>query len=290
VFDSECPLNKYVKVITNESTKPPRIPEARAYTRASWDAIIAASTRKVEEAMSLAENKGLWVGIALFAALIVIGAWVFLTAAPFTLVILFDQIGGLKKDSPVVWKQFTVGKVVDIQPLVDNQIGVTIRLRDEYVTKITRGSEFYLKPGPMLGFLGDDSIEVVTTFTSGSPFAKGEKIQGKRRPDSSLLEVGVKWTQEYLKQLKDQTSQLLDDFSRSPYRRQVEEALRELKEIADQGATLAKDKLEEYQKKHSNDLERIRKKLEKLRDEMRKRGDSGGAKRLEEQIEKMESK
>jgi hypothetical protein len=142
----------------------------------------------------------------------------------------------------------------------------------------------------MLGFLGADSIDVVTAFIPGSPYTRGEKIQGKHRPDSSLLEVGVKWTQEYLKQLKDQTSEILDEFSKSPYRREVEEALRELKEITDLGAGLAKESLEEFQRKHAKDLERIRKKLETLRDEMRKRGDAGGAKRLEEQIEKMDSK
>jgi ElaB/YqjD/DUF883 family membrane-anchored ribosome-binding protein len=131
---------------------------------------------------------------------------------------------------------------------------------------------------------------VVTAFIPGSPYTRGEKIQGKHRPDSSLLEVGVKWTQEYLKQLKDQTSEILDEFSKSPYRREVEEALRELKEITDLGAGLAKESLEEFQRKHAKDLERIRKKLETLRDEMRKRGDAGGAKRLEEQIEKMDSK
>ena len=240
--------------------------------------------------MRLVENKGLRIGIAVFVVLAGVLAWILLSTKPFTLLILFDQIGGLRKDSAVAWKNFTVGKVTDIQPLVDNQIGVTIQLREEYVTKITHGSEFYLKPAAMLGFLGDDSIEVVVPIAPGAPFANGEKIQGKRRPGSSPLEEGMKWSQDYLKQLREQTSQLIEEFKVSPHRRQVEEVLRELKEITVQGAKVAKEKLEEFQKKHATDLERIRTKLEQLSDEMRKKGDEAGAERLEKQIEKMDKR
>ncbi len=238
--------------------------------------------------MTLAKNKGIWIGILIFAVLIGILAWIFLSSEPFTLLLLYDQVGSLKKESPVLWKNFTVGKVTDIRPLVDNQIGVTIQLGQDYAPRITHGSEFYLKPAPMLGLLGNDSIEVVTPDNPGTAFAKGEKVQGKRRPGSSLLQEGAKWSQEYLKQLKDQISRLVEDFRESPYRKQVEEALRELGEIAEQGASVAKDKWEEFQKEHAEDLERIRKKLGKLRDEMRKKGDEAEARRLEKQIEKMD--
>lgn len=235
--------------------------------------------------MSFAENKWLWVSGAVLIFLAVVLVWVFLSSERLTLIILFDDVGGLKKEDRVVWKDFTIGKVADIRPLVDNQIGVTIVIGEDYVSKITHGTQFYLKRAPLSGILGSDSIEVVTPSSPGAPFANGEKVQGKYRP--SVVEEGKKWTLETWQQLKEQTRQLIDDFQQSGYQEDAEEALRQLKEITEEGARQARDKAEEFRKKHEKDLDRVLKKLETLRDEMRAKGDDENAQRIDKRIEKM---
>ena len=235
----------------------------------------------------MAENRSLWIAIAVLVLLAGILAWAFLSSGPMRLIVLFDETGGLKKDAPVVWKDFTIGKVVDIQPLVDNQFGVTIELREDYASKITRGSEFYLKPAPLLGIFDQDVVEVVTPQSPLAPFTNGEKVRGKRYPASLFPEQARRWSQEYLRELTDQAGRLIEAFRDSPYRKDAEEVLRQLKEIGERGAALAKDQLEDFRRAHEKDLERIRKKLEQIRDEMRKRGDNGGADKVEKEIGKM---
>ena len=203
------------------------------------------------------------------------------------LIVLFDETGGLKKDAPVLWKDFTIGKVVDIQPLVDNRFGVTIELREDYASKITHGSEFYLKPAPLLGIFDQDVIEVVTPQAPLTPFTNGEKVRGKRYPASLLPEQARRWSREYLRELTDQSGRLIESFRDSPYRKEAEEVLRQLKEIGERGAALAKNQLEEFRRAHEKDLERIRKKLEQIRDEMRKGGVDAGAEKVEKEIAKM---
>ena len=235
----------------------------------------------------VAENRSLWIAIAVLVLLAGILAWAFLSSGPMRLIVLFDEIGGLKKDAPVVWRDFTIGKVVGIQPLVDNQFGVTIELREDYASKITRGSEFYLKPAPLLGIFDQDVVEVVTPQSPLAPFTNGEKVRGKRYPASLFPEQARRWSQEYLRELTDQAGRLIEAFRDSPYRKDAEEVLRQLKEIGERGAALAKDQLEDFRRAHEKDLERIRKKLEQIRDEMRKRGDNGGAEKVEKEIGKM---
>jgi ABC-type transporter Mla subunit MlaD len=234
-------------------------------------------------------RKGLWIGITLLVAVAAALVWILAGNRNLSLVVLFDDVGSLKTDAPVTWKGFTVGKVTGIQPLVDNQIGVTIELKEDYVPKITRGTEFYLKPAPYAGVLGSSSIEIVTPASPGSLFSEGEKVQGKRHAGTSWIAEGKKWTAEYWRQLSDQTANLVRNLGNSRFRKEAEEALHELSELTQKGARLAKEEVEQFRREHRKDLARIRKKLEALRDDMRKQGDESDARRIHEQIEKLEN-
>jgi hypothetical protein len=237
--------------------------------------------------MSFNENKGLWLMVSLTVAAAAALIWVLLSAQPLRLVILYSDVGDLKRDDPVVWRGVTIGKVEDIRPFVDNQLGVTIRIREDHKSKLSHGTEFILKKASFFGLVGNNAIEVVTPSSPGTPFSSGEKVHGKVISKPSLVEQGKKWSQEYWQQLKAETGQLIDALKSSPYRKEAVEELDQLKTLAEQGAREAKEGLEDFRKAHQNDLDEILKRLERLRDEMRRKGDGTSATQVEKEIDRV---
>ena len=238
--------------------------------------------------MSFKDNKGLWSGVIVFVMGAAVLIWIVATAEPFRLVILFDDIGNLKKGDPVLWKGFEVGKVDEIRPLVENEIGVTIRLKDDYVTGITHGAEFTLKRSAVLGLVGRDAVEITTPLSPGAPFERGERIQGKSTPKLSLIAQGAELGLQYWNQVKEETGRLIEEFKSSPYRDDVEQAVDQLKRLAEQGAIQTKEGLDQFRKDHKRDLEDALARLKDLRDKLLKKGDQSGAQRLNQEIEKFE--
>ncbi len=237
--------------------------------------------------MNFGENKWLWVGISLLIIAAAVIVWLIASAEPPRLVILYDEIGDLKKGDPVVWKGFNIGKGEEIQPLIENRIGVTIRLREDYASKITRGSDFILKQAGLLGLMGSNAVEVITPATPGLPFSNGERIPGKITPRTSLLEEGKKWTLEYWKRLSDSANELLEQFKTSPYKKEAEEALAKLRTLSDEGAAKAAEGWQKFRRDHQKEFDSVFSELERIRDEMRKKGDQRGAERLDDEINKI---
>lgn len=237
--------------------------------------------------MSFTPGKWFWVicvavgvaGIAVF--------WMIHTAQPLRLVVLFDDVGDLKKGDPVVWRTFTIGKVESIEPLVENQVGVTISIKEDYARRITHGSTFSLRTTELLGLIGQDAIEVQTPGSPGAPFARGEKIQGVRPEETSLLEEGRRWTLEKWGFLKDQVNQMLEESRSSPYRAELEDALARTKVLAEEAAREARQDAEKLRKDHAKDFDQALRKLEDIRDEMSRKGDKSAARMLDEQIARL---
>jgi ABC-type transporter Mla subunit MlaD len=233
------------------------------------------------EASMSAAHKVTWLLVAVAAICALVIVWIVATPEPFRLVILFDEAGALKKGDPVVWKEFNVGKVERIEPLVDNRVGVTIRIKDEYSAKITRGTEFVLKRSALLGFVGKSGIEVVTPDSPGLPFANLEHIPGKVPERTSVIAQARERTVEYWRQLKEQTGAAIEEFKSSPEGREVLEVLGELQALAVEGARQARDSLGED---HQKQVDALVQKLERIRDEMRKRGQEEPAERIDQEI------
>jgi hypothetical protein len=237
--------------------------------------------------MSFNENKGLWLMAGGTIAAAVALLWILISAQPLRLIILYNDVGDLKRDDPVVWRGITIGKVEEIRPLVEYQLGVTIRIREDHASKVTHGAEFILKKASFFGLVGNNAIEVVTPSIPGTPFSSGEKVQGKALAKPSLVEEGKKWGQEYWQRLKTETGQLIDALRSSPYRQEAEEALDQLKTLAEEGARVAKDGLDDFGKAHQKDLDEALKRLEHLRDEMRRKGDGTRAIQVEKEIDRV---
>jgi len=237
--------------------------------------------------MAFGEHKGLWLGITVVVIAILALVWLVVSGGPRTLVVLFPEIGDLKKDDPVIWHGYTIGSVAKIEPLVDNQVGVTIQIRQDYASRITRGSRFTLKQATLFGLVGRNTIEVETASEFGLPYLDGEKVQGESPPRPTIVEAGKQKTLEYWQAAKEQAAALLQEYQNSPYRREVEDALAQLKVLAEQGAVQAKEGVEQFRKDHQKELDAIVQKLEQVRDWMRKKGDELGAKKLQEQIDKL---
>ncbi len=237
--------------------------------------------------MSFGENKGIWVmaGFVVVAAVALV--WVLLSARPLRIVVLFDDVGSLKRDDPVIAQGITIGKVEQIKPLVRNQIGVTLRIREDHASSVTHGAEFVLRKASFFGLVGNNAIEVVPSSSPGTPFTDGETVQGRRPASASVVEAGQKWSREYWEQLKTGTRQLMEALKNSPYRREVEDALVQLRALAEEGAREAKDGLEDFRKAHQKELDEALRKLENLRDEMRRKGDAAGAGHVEKEIERV---
>ncbi len=240
--------------------------------------------------MSYSENKGLWAGVA--AAVIVVAAliWLLASGAPKTLVILFPEVGELKKDDPVVWHGYVVGKVQAIEPLVDNQVGVTIRLNEDYGDRITHGTQFSLRRASLFGFVGSNAIEVETPEQAGRAYENGERVQGIAPPAPTLVEQGKQWTLEYWNQLRSTAAELLEEYRKSPYRKEVEAALEQLGQLAGKASSLAKEELDQFRKDHQQEIDSVVKQLEQARDWLRKQGDDSGARRIQEEIDRLISK
>ncbi len=237
--------------------------------------------------MALGSNKGFWLLCLLLVILGVFAIWMITSAKPLRLVVLYDEIGQLKKGDPVVWKTFTVGKVESVEPLVDNQIGVTISIKEDYADRITQGTTFTLQSEQLLGLIGQNAIEIELPPTPGRPYEQREKVQGVRIPETSLVEEGKRWTLDQWRRLKDQVSVILEESRSSPYRAELEEALARTKTLAEQGIQQVKEGAEKFRKEHERDFEDALKNLERIRDEMARKGDQAASKALTEQIEKL---
>jgi ABC-type transporter Mla subunit MlaD len=239
--------------------------------------------------MSFHERKGLWAGLAIMAAVVAVLVWLFVFSRPFLLVILFDDVGGLKRGDPVLWKGFAIGRVEKIEPLVDNKIGVTVRIRQDYEGRITSDSDFVLKRSAFMGLIGQDAIEILTPASQGRPYASGEKVQGTSPPAQTLVEQGKTLAQQFWRQLNEQAGRLMTEFQNSPYRQEAADAFKELETLAGQGMAAAKEGLEQFRRDHQDQIDRVLKKLSDLRDRMRKAGDEAGAREVEKQIEGLKS-
>ncbi len=230
-------------------------------------------------------NKGFWLVTAVVGALAVTVIWLVNTNEPFRLTVLFDEVGGLKKDDLVVWRTFTVGKVDQIEPLVENKIGVRIRLKDEYAPRITRGTEFLLKRTALFGLVGDNGIELVTPDAPGAPFRNGETVLGRTPPPGSDLTESARWTTEYWRRLKDETSQAIEEFRSSPRGEEITAIFSELQALAAQGARQAGGSLERFWKDHEKDVDQLLQKLESIRDGLRREGKGRDAERVDRRID-----
>ncbi len=237
--------------------------------------------------MSFAPGKWFWVLSVVVVIACAMLFWMIYSAQPLRLVVLFDDIGDLKRGDPVVWKTFTIGKVESIQPLVDNQIGVTISIKGDYASGISRGSTFRLRTAQLLGLIGQNAIEIQTPASPGTPFARGEKVHGIRVEKSSLLEEGTRWTLEKWQLFKDQMNQMLEESRSSAYRAELEDALAKARVLAEDGAQEMHQGAERFQKEHALEFEEALKKLERIRDEMSRKGDKAAARLLDEQIAKL---
>jgi len=237
--------------------------------------------------MSLGNLKGLWMALAISAALVAGVFWLLFLTEPFTLVILFDDVGKLREGDAVLWRDFKVGEVEDIQPLVENQIGVTIRLDGDYVSQITRGTEFTLQRATLLGLMGQNAIVIATPQTPGSPFDKNEKILGTSEPLQSLLDQGRQVSSHYWEKLKTQSGQLMEKIQSSPHREEALEALNHLIELAGEGAQQAKEELGQFRKDHADEIEKILEELDRIGRRMLEGGDEIGAQLMREQIDRV---
>jgi ABC-type transporter Mla subunit MlaD len=240
--------------------------------------------------MSFQENKGLWLSVGAAILAVVALVWLLVSGGPRTLVILFPESGDLKREDPVIWHDYVVGRVTKIEPLVDNQVGVTIRLSEDYAARITRGSRFTLKRAALFGMVGSNAVEIQTPSEAGLPYLDGEKIQGEAPPRPTIVEQGKGVALDYWEQLKKQASNLMAEYDRSPYRKDIEDALVQLKALADKGMGLAKEEWEAFAKSHQKEFDSIIQKLEQARDWMLKKGDEAGARRLQEEIDKLKKK
>ncbi len=235
--------------------------------------------------MSSGMSKGLWLGLA---AVVILGGlllWFFLSAQPFVLVILFDDVGDLKRGDPVLWRDFAIGRVDKIEPLVDNQIGVTIRLREDYANRVGRGSVFTLKRSSVLGLVGHNAVEIVTPASPGPPFASGEKVEGTSSTLPSVVGEGIRATLQFWSDLKREAGALLKEFNESEFKQDATDALEGLGDLAEKGVEQAREGIREFHKEHQAEIDRVIRKLEELRDKMRRAGDEAGARKVESQIE-----
>jgi len=238
--------------------------------------------------VSLAENKGIWFGVSGLALIVAWIVWLLAGAQPFRLVVLFEDAGGLEKEDPVLWKDFTIGRVEEIRPLVENKIGVTIRIREEYAANISRGSQFSLKRSAWMGLVGRDAIEVTTPETPGPPFSPGERVPGISVPKSSMLEDGKELGFQYWNQLKEETSRLLEEYRNSPFRGELEQTSRQLQQLAAEGATEAVKEAGSFTKSHRKEIEAVLESMKHLKDRLLQAGDPTGARKMETQIEKLQ--
>jgi hypothetical protein len=237
--------------------------------------------------MSFRENKGFWLCTGAIVIALVALVWLLLSGGPRTLVVLLPDAGELKRSDPVIWHDYVIGRVTAISPLVDNQVGVTISLNEDYASRITRGARFTLRRSALFGLVGSNAIEVETPEEGGLPFLDGERVQGYSPPRQTLVEQGKSAARDYWEQIKNRTNDLIREYERSPYKKDVEDALTDLKALTEKGIAQAKEGLERFRTSHQKEFDAVRKKLEEARDWLRKKGDEAGARKLQEEIDKL---
>jgi|WetSurMetagenome_2_1015567.scaffolds.fasta_scaffold252982_1 ABC-type transporter Mla subunit MlaD len=240
--------------------------------------------------MALRSRVGFLLTAIVLTGLAAVVVWLVSSNQPFVLTVLYDDIGELKQDDPVVWRTFTVGKVEAIEPLVDNKIGVRIRLKDEYAPRITHGTRFVLRRAGLLGMIGTNGIELVTPETPGAPFTSGEKVAGVAPRLESLLAEGTRVATDYWRRLSDEASLAMEEFKSSPHGQEILQTLQDLQTLAGEGLRQAGEGLTRFGKDHEKDVDTLLRKLETIRDELKKMGDQRGAERVQRHIDQFRSR
>lgn len=240
--------------------------------------------------MSFSENKGFWIVSAAAVLAVVTLVWLLLSGGPTRIVVLFPDAGGLKREDPVLWHGYTVGKVEKIEPLVDNQVGVTVRLREDYTDEITRGSRFTLTRSALFGYVGRNAIEVETPAERSAPYAPGEHVQGISPPRPTVTEQARQAALKYWELARKEAADLTDIYRSSPYRADIDDALGQLRSLAELGAAQAQKGLEAFRRDHRPEIDRVLEKLEEARDWMRRQGDEPGADRLQQEIDRLKER
>jgi hypothetical protein len=80
---------------------------------------------------------------------------------------------------------------------------------------------------------------------------------------------------------------ILEESASSPYRAELEKALARAKELAEQGARQVKEGAQYFRKEHEKDFQDALRNLERIRDDMARKGEQAAARALTEQIEKL---
>jgi hypothetical protein len=198
-----------------------------------------------------------------------------------TFKIRFQEINGLKAEDPVIFEQNQVGKVIGITYTKEGVYLVDVVIAQEFTQAATDKSRFFIATDPQDAT--GKVVEVVNLSKGGEPLEKGVTVEGSSRATALLDQFlgGVKDTFNDLEGTLEEMTEPLRKIPDSAEVRRLRKELRDLMESLKQEGALTRKKFEE------EILPELQKKMEQLRERLKKFGREKEMDPLEEEMKNL---
>ena len=186
----------------------------------------------------------------------------------------FDQIQGLKVEDPVLFKSTPVGQVEKIVYTADGTFLVTLTIADDFAFVATDHSRFYIGRTP-----DRRAVIIEQAQPGGKKIQKDAVVQGEDRTPRGRFT----WL---MKQLEARILTLLSDIEEIPETEQYDRLKEKLEALETWLKTSGKAASKTFE---TEILPRLEEKIHALAERLRRMGESDKARRLEEELDKLQT-
>ena len=198
-----------------------------------------------------------------------------------TFTIRFQEINGLKAEAPVVFEQNQIGKVTGITYTKEGVYLVDVVIAKEFTHATTKNARFYIGTDPQDA--ARKAVEVVNPSKGGELLEKGVTVEGSSRA-TALLDQFLGGMKDSLKGLEGTLEGLVEPLRKIPDSAEVKRLRKELSDLIEalkQKGVSTREKFEE------EILPELQKKMEQLRERLKKFGREKEMDPLEEEMKNL---
>ena len=199
----------------------------------------------------------------------------------FTIHVRFPDVKGLVKEDRVLLNEQQIGKVAGVKYTSKADFLVDIAVAEQFKAKLTDKARFYVVQDP--GRPGRAAVEVFASGEGGNPLQEGAVVQGSTKTEDMVNDLFASM-QEGLRELEGQLEEFVDNLKEIPQKEEIERLRKELARLAEQMKRAGKSAKEKLEKEV---IPRIEQEIQRLKEKLRKLGREDEAKPLEVELEQL---
>lgn len=183
-----------------------------------------------------------------------------------TFKIRFQEINGLKTEDPVVFEGNQIGKVIGVTYTKEGTYLVDVVIAKEFTHATTTGSRFFVGMDPQDATR--KAVQVVNGSKGGEPIEKGVTVEGSAR-SSVMLDQFLGSMKDTFKDLEGTLEKMTEPLRKIPDSdeiKRLQKELDDLREALKEKGASAKKKFEE------EILPELEKKMDRLRERLKEFG------------------